>query len=75
MIKIVEHKSKISVECSHADWSFLEWCLEEGLLAWADVEDEYTDNPTGSDSALRAWKRNGRPCSVAELPVINKKEA
>ena len=74
MIKIVQRKTKVSIECSHADWGFLEWCLEEGLLAWADVEDEETDNPTGLDSALRAWKRNGRPCSMAEIPVINKKE-
>tara|TARA_E500000318_G_C3436123_1_gene163120 strand:+ start:360 stop:584 length:225 start_codon:yes stop_codon:yes gene_type:complete len=73
MIKIVQRKTKVSIECSHADWAFLEWCLEEGLLAWMDVEDE-DDNPSGSEAVMRAWKRNGRPSSSSQLPVINKRE-
>ena len=76
MIKIVERKTKVSIECSHADWGFLKWCLEEGLMAWMDIdEDDEGDNPSGSESDLRAWKRNGRPSSVSQLPVINKRRA
>ena len=76
MIKIVNHKTKISIECSHADWEFLRWCLNEGMMAWMGVDDDDEDeNPSGSDAIMRAWKRNGRPWTTTDLPLVHKKEA
>lgn len=68
MIKIVKSERSVQILCSKADWSFVRWCLDEGLMAWMDTEpDDVDTSPSGDSEAFKAWKRNGMPTSASQL--------
>ena len=73
MIKVIERKHSIQIVCSRADWPFVSWCMDEGLMAWMDTDPADKDTaPAGTDEAFRAWKRNGRPSSMYQLEQVDK---
>mgnify|MGYP003135322024 FL=1 len=73
MIKVIERKHSIQIVCSRADWSFVSWCMDEGLMAWMEADPKDRDTaPSGTDEAFKAWKRNGCPSSMHQLTQIDK---
>jgi len=73
MIKVIERKHSIQIVCSRADWAFVSWCMEEGLMGWMDCDPNDRDTaPAGNDEAFRAWKRNGQPTSMYQIEQVDK---
>tara|TARA_R100001015_G_scaffold4191_1_gene1459 strand:- start:776 stop:1000 length:225 start_codon:yes stop_codon:yes gene_type:complete len=73
MIKVIERKHSIQVVGSRADWPFIKWCLEEGMMCYMETDPkDATTSPDGGGDSFRAWKRNGMPCTVAQLPQEDK---
>ena len=72
MIKVIERKHSIQIVCSRADWAFVSWCMEEGLMAWMDVDPNDQDTAPLAGDAFKAWKRNGQPASLSQLIEIDK---
>lgn len=73
MIKVIERKHSIQIVCSRADWAFVNWCMDEGLMAWMDCDPNDRDTaPAGNDEAFRAWKRNGQPTNMYQLEQVDK---
>lgn len=73
MIKVIERKHSIQIVCSRADWHFVSWCMDEGLMAWMDTDPQDKDTaPAGTDEAFRAWKRNGQPTNMYQIEQVDK---
>jgi len=73
MIKVIEQKHSIQIVCSRADWSFVSWCMDEGLMAWMETDPKDKDtSPAGSDETFKAWKRNGCPSNMYQIEQVDK---
>ena len=49
MIKVIERKHSIQVVGSRADWPFIKWCLEEGMMCYMETDPRATTSPDGGE--------------------------
>ena len=66
MIKVIERKTSIQIHCTHADWPLVRYCLDEGIKTFA------YNRPTYLTEELKAWRLNGAPQHLSDLPEIDK---
>lgn len=71
MIKVIERKTSIQIHCTHADWPLVRWCLDEGLKNLY-LNRNGAGHHTLQPEELKAWKRNGSPHMLSDMPQIDK---